>query len=170
MMINRSVYCRCSKIPWQLDKLHVAGWLATADIIVDFPPTYKGMARLSSLVWSKASPRTGPGWSLRTVVVMLSTLDSSFSLLDSVFLRLLDEPVELGQWLCSIPSVTALRFYSWVACCEMVMVEACWTSMNSDLCFGQYCAAWVMTVKLSPVTQWHWARYSHLTLSPSSAV
>ena len=44
--------------------------------------------------------------------------------MDGVFLRSLEEPVELGQGLCSIPSVTALSFYSCVGCCEMVMVEA----------------------------------------------
>ena len=44
--------------------------------------------------------------------------------MDGVFLRSLEEPVELGQGLCSIPSVTALSFYSCVGYCEMVMVEA----------------------------------------------
>jgi len=45
----------------------------------------------------------------------------------------------------------------------MVMVEASRTSMNS-WCLGQYGAEWVMIERLSTVTQWLWARYSHLNL------
>ena len=121
--------------------------VTTRDVLVPYPPSHS----LTGLYEARRLPEQVETdlWEKNSCDVE----DFGHGVMDGVFLRSLDEPDELWQWLCSIPSVTALSFYSCVGCCEMVM--------NSE-CLGQYDAAWVMTERLSTVTQWLSACYSHL--------